>query len=190
MILDGRKALENVLEDMGQFIAERLIAKTTIWIHPEIYQIIRSETNPTACFFKNSRRAKRDEKVRTRTADGIFLDSNECAIQTMKQCTGDRAVPHSYTTCHIHKSTTYDTLYHTCVANIVWVPAAIASLTDGEHKNVGDMLKRQAYELYDGFYIGEVPPKPVFWDNIDWQDVREPTKAVIRRVKNKFNKPK
>jgi hypothetical protein len=186
MNLDGNKTLELALENLGELIAEKVIAQTAFWIAPTIYHIIKSDNNPTACFFPGSRRAAKTAEVRTTTDEGIYLDSNERAIKTMRQCTGRKAVPHSYTACHIYEASTRDVRYFTCVANIVWVPAAISSLTDGGHKNVSMLLKRKAYELYDGFHIGEIPPKPPFWDEIVWPDVQQPAPEVIRRIQKKF----
>ena len=67
--------------------------------------------------------------------------------------------PRSYTTCHIWEQTCYDTRYHTCIANLVLIPSAIASLSDFD-KQIHDILKFQAWELFKWPPSGKRVPKP------------------------------
>ena len=80
--------------------------------------------------------------------NGERMDDNSYPNKQMKTSMKKRGIiPSGYETCHIWEGTCYDPRYHTCYANLVLLPRAIASLSD-HSENIRAILKYRAFELF------------------------------------------
>jgi hypothetical protein len=71
--------------------------------------------------------------------------------------------------CHVWPETCYDVRYHTSLANLVLLPAALAGLSD-HHEGVAQCLRYRSYELF-GWHPADiaVPEMPVGYPAVsDW----------------------
>jgi hypothetical protein len=88
--------------------------------------------------------------------NGVGLDDNSYANGLIKRSLGFRpsdAV--GFECCHVWPYSCYDTRYHTVIANLVLIPAALASLADYD-PDIQAALQYRAYELYR-WYPNECP---------------------------------
>jgi hypothetical protein len=80
--------------------------------------------------------------------NGVGLDDNSYANGLIKRSLGlDRSEVVGFECCHVWPNSCYDTRYHTVIANLVLIPAALASLTDYELE-VQAALQYRAFKLY------------------------------------------
>lgn len=88
----------------------------------------------------------------------VRLDDNTYGNYAVDGAVG-RATP-GLEASHVWPLTTYDERYHTCIANIVLLPASIAGLSD-KHPGVIAALKYRSFELFDWYPvdIAGVPQK-------------------------------
>lgn len=134
-----------------------LVARTALWA---------TENDYKACLKKGStansphvRRKKAKETLGWDKDKKTYLDSNNFPNSQMKAIFKKRGIIlKGYETCHIWEKSCYDTRYHTCYANLVLLPRALASLSDHD-KNIRDILKYRALELF-GFWLDEKEPRP------------------------------
>lgn len=143
----------------------KLVARTALWATKEEY---------TECLMNGSPakhpyiRRKKSKDPRGKSEDGTRLDDNSYPNAQMKASLRKQGInPIGYETCHIWDETCYDPRYHTCFANLVLLPRAIASLSD-HNDEVKALLKWHAYERFEHFIPdGEVmPPQPKNYDQI------------------------
>ena len=157
-----------------------LVASCGLWAHPRVFQECR-KLDPNGAWFPNTRRARKDEK-RGEVVNGITLDDNSKANQAIKKAVfGSGVMPKRYGACHIWPKSCYDPRYHTCIANLVLLPVALASLTDHDPEVIA-CLKCRSFELY-GWHPDDMPPPerppgypdgwldPSFVSSKMWKDV-------------------
>lgn len=124
-----------------------LIADTALWAHPNThYRQIELHGSPAV--YPGIRRLRIGQGERRKITNGVGLDDNSYANGLIKRSLGFRAGQAvGYECCHIWPNSCYDTRYHTVIANLVLIPAALASLTDYD-PDVQAALQFRAYELY------------------------------------------
>jgi hypothetical protein len=152
-----------------------LVAAVALWAPRSAHRRHVSDSNPTGAVYPHVRRARRGagEKPGLRP-DGIRLDSNNYAGGALRTAIGlPKEAITGYEACHIWPDTCYDLRYHTVLANLVLVPAPLASLTD-HAPDVMAALQYRAFDLYR-FHPTEVPPPPcpVHYP-AQWNDPVEP----------------
>ena len=136
-----------------------LIAQCAIWAPRELHEACHDGHGVYASV-PNCRRKKHFEP--RGEVNGIIYDDNSRPNSKMKamvrNCYGVRL--EDCTVCHVWPDTCYDVRYHTCFANLVYIPAAIHSLTDYD-AHVEACLKYRAYELFGWKPVDEdIPEKP------------------------------
>ena len=147
----------------------KLVARTALWATKEEYdECIKNGS--TAKYPKICR--KPNGEKRGKKGDMYYDDNSYPNAQMKASLKKQGIIPRGYETCHIWEKTCYKPEYHTCFANLVLLPRAIASLSDHDD-TVKAILKWHAYERFNGFvpegYI--MPEKP----------------AVYNRIKDLFN---
>ena len=148
-----------------------LVAKTAIWAPPVCHQ---SLVGKGYAKYPDVRRKKNGEKKGKVPGENIRLDDNTYPNRQMKAM-GKKFYGTNfkdYTTCHIWEDTCYDTRYHTCFANLVLLPSALASLSDF-CPEIKAILKYRSYELYGWLpEDGEIkkPRKPKYYPNC-WEAI-------------------
>jgi hypothetical protein len=136
-----------------------LIALSAIWAPAEAHEACHDGCGGYASV-PNCKRKRHNEP--RGEVNGVIYDDNSRANSKMKAMVrkyyGVRL--EEFTVCHVWPDTCYDVRYHTCLANLVYIPAAIHSLTDYD-AHVEACLKYRAYELF-GWKPEEemVPVKP------------------------------
>ena len=143
----------------------RLVARTSLWATKEEY--IECLKNGSTAKHPHIRR-KYPYEERGKGDNNTRLDDNSYPNAQMKaSLKRQRIKPIGYETCHIWERTCYDPRYHTCYANLVLLPRAIASLSD-HNEEVKALLRWYAYERFDHFLPENktLPPKPENYDEI------------------------
>ena len=143
----------------------KLVARTALWATKKEYAACLEKKSPAK--HPNIRR-KYSYESRGVLKDGTRLDDNSYPNAQMKASLKKRGIsPIGYETCHIWDGTCYDPRYHTCFANLVLLPRALASLSD-HNAEVKALLRWHAYERFDHFFPAEqaVPSKPKIYDEI------------------------
>ena len=150
-----------------------LVARTAIWAPSDCHQ--RCKSMDGKCYAKRPdvrRKNIGEHKGLDKKDPSIRLDDNTYPNQQMKEMGRKFYKLHfkEYTTCHIWEKTCYDTRYHTCFANLVLLPSALASLSDF-CPEIKAILQYRSYELYgwvpDGKCIPEEPDNyPTCWNSI------------------------
>ncbi|WP_060994175.1 hypothetical protein [uncultured Aliivibrio sp.] len=147
-IIEADKILNEVLISTGINLGH-LIAATSLWSAPEVHDYLLA-CGDRGAWRPNVRRAKAGEKRRT-VVDGILLDDNTLANKYLKTALG---LPSKnfigFEVCHIWKSSCYDPVYHTTIANLVLIPRALAALSD-HNCTISSILKYRSFELYGWF---------------------------------------
>ena len=168
-----------------------LIADTALWAHPNThYRQIELHGSPAV--YPGIRRLRIGQGERRKITNGVGLDDNSYANGLIKRSLGFRAGQAvGYECCHIWPNSCYDTRYHTVIANLVLIPAALASLTDYD-PDVQAALQFLAYELY-GWHPSEqtAPMKPHGYPE-NWQEpLPDPTVSPRsrRRQSDKADTP-
>lgn len=172
--LDAEKILEAALST-HENILNILIAKTSIWAHPDVHiQLIEKTGNPAR--FPNTRRARIGSgEKRGQSLETITFDNNTKANNAIKQAIGiPRKKIKGFAVCHIWDGTCYDERYHTVIANLVLLPRALESLTD-HYPPAKKILQYRSYDLYKWHPENQNPPsKPDGYDNLPWQEIKKP----------------
>lgn len=187
--MNAADQLEQALSLLPKDYLPSLVARTALWADPnKDYQPIIEKNNKTREYKGVSAkhphiRRKRANENRGKHVDedgseiyGIkgkeyCLDDNTYPNAQMKAALKRRGIiPKGYETCHIWENTCYDPRYHTCYANLVLLPRAIASLSD-HNANIRAILKYRAFKLF-GFKPDNAPEPqkpenyPIEWDNL------------------------
>lgn len=152
--IKAQDVLEGALAIMGCSHLPLLIARTSLWATKKEYD---------ECLAKGStakdphiRRKKPGEKRGEQ--NGKRMDDNSYPNSQMKSSMKKRGIiPTGYETCHIWEGTCYDSRYHTCYANLVLLPRAIASLSD-HSESIRAILKYRAFKLFGFKPEGEDDP--------------------------------
>jgi hypothetical protein len=156
----------------------KLIAATAIWAHPETH-FRQLRQYGTAAVYPGIRRARPGQGEKRGVVNGCGLDDNSYANLVIKRALGmSRSVAVGFACCHIWPNSCYDARYHTAIANLVLVPAALAGLTD-HIPTVQAALQYRAFELYQ--WHPDEEPAPVRPDDYP-RNWRPPEPAAIDRV--------
>jgi hypothetical protein len=156
-MIDGDKELESALIKLNIDLAQ-LVAQTALWASPDVFQLLMKE-NGNGAWYPNTRRWRQNKgEIVGQTICNVYLDKNNYPNTAIKRAIGlDRDVD-KYHACHIWPDSCYDERYHTCIANLVLLPRAIAGLSD--HDTLTQQsLRYRSYELYNWHPEGEAPPK-------------------------------
>lgn len=176
--IDGIREMREAMKALGINLNE-LIARTSLWVHPECYQF-HTKVHGNGIYYQNVRRMKKGERKR-QIIDGILADDNTYANFAAKKLLGIKhAHIRNYAVCHIYENSCYDSKYHTELANLVLIPRPLASLSDYLPETI-ETLKYRSYESY-GFFIGTAPNRPDNYPEV-WKisgPLDERTKRVIQ----------
>jgi hypothetical protein len=142
--IDGSDILRNATAELGIDLA-RLVAKSAIWTPPSVF-LERQKLHPHAAWFPQHRRGKKGE-ARRAVINGECIDNNTMANYAIKLAVfGSRNRCTRLHVCHVWPETCYDVRYHTSLANLVLLPAALAGVSDHD-PTVAACLQYRAYEL-------------------------------------------
>ncbi len=157
-----------------------LFAETALWANREThFRQIRQSGSPAV--YPGIRRARPGQGEKRGVVNGIGLDDNTYANGLIKRMCGlDRSNVVGFECCHVWPNTCYDIRYHTVIANLVLIPAALASLTDYS-REVQSALQYRALEIYDWHPDESVAPvKPVRYPE-NWRDPQpDPGQGIAR----------
>lgn len=154
-----------------------LIARTALWADYEQDHLPVIRANEQTEKYKGSpakypyvkRKAVNEDRGWSDDTKTLYRDDNSYPNTQMKNALFKRfkRIPQGYETCHIWEKTCYNPEYHTCFANLVLLPRAIASLSDHDD-TVKAILKWHAYERFNGFVPDgcDKPEKPAVYDQI------------------------
>lgn len=159
--MDANIELENVLAEVACSHIPLLVARTALWASKEDYEQCLAKGSHAK--YPNKKRKKADQKRgwNDPVKKDFYLDDNTFPNRQMKAALHKRGIEvKHYETCHIWEETCYEFEYHTCYANLVLLPRAIASLSD-HNENIRSILKYRAFELFGFFPKGKsIPQKP------------------------------
>jgi hypothetical protein len=174
-IIDGDEVLDDVAMSLGiDLIA--LVAGSSYWA--PCTEDIKAPVRPEV------RRAKRGEG-HGKMPNGAVLDDNTIANEKFKRALSHLGKFRGFTVCHIWPGTTYDTRYHTVLANLVLLPRSLSSLTD-HHDGIAKCLQYRSWELYRWHPDGkEQPSKPEGYPE-NWRPPSQPKAAAGRRSAGKL----
>ena len=142
---NGDEEVERALEKLQCSHLPLLIARTSLWATKQEYEACLAKGSPAE---KPHIRRKKPGEMRGKQEDGSRLDDNNYPNSQMKASLKARGIiPVDYETCHIWEGTCYDPRYHTCYANLVLLPRAIASLSD-HSDNIKAILRYRAFEVF------------------------------------------
>ena len=161
IILNAEEQLQAVLDSLSYNPLPLLVARTALWAQREEHEDCKKTVNGETIYAKHPHvRRKQVGEERGKNENGEeYLDDNSYPNAQMKASLKKRhRIPKGYETCHIWEKTCYDPRYHTCYANLVLLPRAIAALSD-HNDNIRDILKYRAYKLF-GFWPDEKKPRP------------------------------
>lgn len=170
-----------------------LVAETALWAHPEVHRRLMME-NGTGAFFPGQRRARSGSgESRGTLVDGVRLDDNGAANQTIKKAIGLKPEHvRGFEACHLWPRTAYDERCHTVVANLVLLPRALAGMSDHDPEILA-VLQFRSFELYGWHPQGmDAPERPTGYPSC-WRDPEPftPEVALIlaRRFANSTRQP-
>lgn len=180
---DGSTLLMDGCEKLGIRLPE-LVAACSLWASPEVFRLLRAD-NDLGVWYPNFRRARSGETRRTTSPDGILLDDNTYANRAMKQAlpAGAKGFDNC-TVCHVWAISCYDERYHTCIANLVILPSALASLSDYDPQ-VRAALQFRSWELYGWHpHDRERPLRPESYPR-NWREPEAASDDVLKRLENR-----
>ena len=159
IILNAEEQLRAVLDTLPYNPLPLLVARTALWAQREEHEKCKKTVNGETTYAKHPH-VRRKQVGDQRGKNGEeYLDDNSYPNAQMKASLKKRhRIPKGYETCHIWEKTCYDSRYHTCYANLVLLPRAIAALSDHDD-NIRDILKYKAFKLFD-FWPSDAP-KPI-----------------------------
>lgn len=160
-----------------------LIAETGLWASPAVHRYLKDE-NQTGAYYPHTRRYRRGEQ-RGDEVCGIYLDDNSFANTAIKQSLGiDRSAVVGFEACHIWPDSCYDARYHTVIANLVLLPAALAGLSD-HHEETRAILQYRSRELYGWWPEGDdEPSRPATYPTI-WREPFPFTDAIAKTLRRR-----
>ena len=180
-LFDGRDLLEQALVSQGIDLCA-LVAATTVWANPEVFEYLKAH-NGYGAYFPNTRRAKPPE-VRGMIVDGTRLDDNTYANHAIKYAVGLKRLVVAMEACHVWPGTTYIATCHTVIANLVLMPTSLAGLSD-HNDAVISALKYRSYELYGWYPPDEQqPPRPERY-SYNWREPEPMTPAIMWSLKHR-----
>jgi hypothetical protein len=151
--IDGDLIFAERCEALG-IIPAQLVAACSVWVDPALFKKLR-EQQPDGCWFPNRQRRRNGEPD---VVNGERRDDNTAANLAIKLAISGRSTDfRRMTTCHIWPGTCYQPENHTCLANLVLLPSALASLTDFDSEVAG-CLQYRSRELYEWWPKMEAPP--------------------------------
>jgi hypothetical protein len=165
---DAAETLNRACDELGVNLAA-LVAATTLWAHPEThFRQVRQYGYPAV--YPGIRRLRPGQKEKRGIVNGSGLDDNTYANGLIKRSLGvHRSAFSGFECCHVWPNSCYDARYHTVIANLVLVPAAIASLTD-HNPAIQAALQYRALELYRWYPKEQpAPVKPALYPT-NWRD--------------------
>lgn len=184
--LDGVNILTVATAAMGLNLTE-LVARSSIWAHPEVVaELMRF--SPHAAWFPRLRRMKNGESRGT-IVRGERLDDNSYANQAIKlAAVGKRRVP-NFHACHVWPKTCYDSRYHTSIANLLLLPAPLAGLSD-HNDIVAATLRYRAFELFGWHPEDQLTPgRPDLYPAPDtWREIPGPNDRILRVVRERISR--
>lgn len=175
----GSDAFSHILATSEYRDKLQTIASLTLFSHPQTVQ----QTNNQNLFRVIRCRSISDRGTYSDYTDSgqVMLDDNMAAIETFNWSNGIRRCSDCQYN-HIWPDSQNASLY-TNLANICVSPAFLAKLTDTD-KDVCDLLRYRAFELYNGFSPTDITPaKPDGYDNLLWA---EPRCRLSETLKNSF----
>ncbi|MBL0049701.1 MAG: hypothetical protein IPP32_16585 [Bacteroidetes bacterium] len=184
---EGTEILNSALDELKINISA-LIAKTAIWVNPEVIKILKNEDfNKTALWVKKCRRKLNNETRRIFDQNGNYLDDNSIANKAIKIALGGSVAPKSFTVCHIVDRTAYNPEYYSSLANLVLIPAGLHAITDF-HPEVKRVLQYHSHVLYK-IKIGGSISKPSNYDSLKFNEpmpITEKIKKSIQKRKKSY----
>ncbi len=181
MTLDGDVLLAEATKRLGVDLRP-LVAACAVWVHPSTFEAVR-RINPHGAWFPGYRRLRKGER-KGAAVDGVVLDDNTRANYAIKRAVfGTHAGVENFHCCHVWPATCYDPRHHTCIANIVLLPAAVAGLSDHDD-GVAACLQYRAWELF-GWKPGEAeaPARPDGYPPAEaWLPPPEPSAKVKKAL--------
>lgn len=175
--IDGNEELNKALEELNIDLA-KLVALTSVWANPKVFYFLKDK-NEFGAWYLNIRRFHKGEK-RGQKINGVLLDDNSYANIAIKAATGIKTI--NYHACHVWAESCYDEKYHTCIANLVLIPAPLAGLTD-HHPEITEILRYKAFELFNWYPIEKSPPlKPMKYPSL-WKEPAEFSEKVRQSLK-------
>lgn len=182
--LDGHLILEEAISQLGIDLLA-LVALASVFASPDVFQQLRSE-NGLGVWYPNVRRYKRGERKGDMVGN-VRLDDNTYGNYAIDGAVG-RATP-GLEASHVWPLTTYDERYHTCIANIVLLPASIAGLSD-KHPGVIAALKYRSFELFDWYPVDiagvsqQKPERPDCYPAV-WRKPEPMTPAIAEAIRRR-----
>jgi len=162
-----------------------LVAYTSIWANPKVFDCLKKQ-NQFGVWYPNMRRARKTER-KGEKINGVTLDDNTHARKSILFSTGiQQNNIKNYYACHVWAASCYDEKYHTCIANLVLIPAPLAGLTDF-HPEIVDTLKYRAFELFN-WYLGESPPTKFIKYPSLWKEPAEFSETVCQSLEKRLQK--
>lgn len=181
-MIDGNTLLTKALDEL-RIDLSRLVARCSIWVHPEVFHRLNS-FRPNAVWFPDCRRVRVGEKVKSKV-DGVCLDDNSKANLAIKNAVfaGSKHDCKGMHACHVWPKSCYNVRYHTSLANIVLLPAALAGFSDYDD-DIAEMLKSRSFQLFG--WVPENEARPVrpasYPDELEWAPLRPVEKPVLQRI--------
>lgn len=180
---DHNDLLKNSMTDGHLQALIDLVARTSVWVSPEIYKSVQ-------VVYPKTRRKKGTGEKRGDIIKGIKLWDNQPAAIALWKALGSK--PSNSSVCHIYEASVWDPKHFTNLANITGFPKGVASLSEWEP--IGDVLKYHSYLDYG--YTGpenRVPKKPDYypkiWANVDQPDREEVYGRICALTRQSLDRP-
>lgn len=158
---DGRLILEDVARRAGFLNLSMLVARYTLFTHPNIVQQTNNEN-----LFQIIRDFKNRGKILNYKGTMLMACDNTGPQHDFEWSNGginktDIQINHIYKDSMNVKS-------YTSLANLCATPVFLAKLTDTDEE-IKNLLKYRSFEIY-GYHIGNQPTKPEKYQNYIWHD--------------------
>jgi hypothetical protein len=176
--LDLDKLLNESLSEQSLKSLIDLVAQTSWWVSPAVYQNIQ-------VVYPKTRRKKGKDEKRDDIVNGIRLWDNQPANQSFWMALGktNKEIK-NYFVCHIYDGSVWTPDHFTNLANITAFPKSLQSLS--EWKPIADILKYHSYKIYG--YTGltnEIPSTPKYYPEL-WQHIDNPNKYKTTKIIDKL----
>lgn len=164
---NGKLILEEIARNAGFSSLSMLVARYTLFTHPDIVKQTNNEN-----LFQIIRDGKNRGMISNYDGKMLMACDNTGPQHAFEWANGgikktDIQINHIYSDSLNVKS-------YTSLANLCATPAFLAKLTDTDHE-VKNLLKYRSFELY-GYHLGSSPLRPSDYQNYVWHDfLQEPT---------------
>lgn len=158
----GKQILDNLIKKLGYPALSHLVAEHVLFTHPDTVK----QTNNKNLFRVIRNGSKRGEIVDWNDNNKVMCCDNEGPNRALVWSNGDFKYSEVQFN-HIYSDSQNVDVY-TSIANICVTPAFIAKLTDTDNEVKG-LLKYRTFDLY-GFYQGDKPAKPQFYEDLKWKE--------------------